>query len=318
MEKIFEEKCEQLRRCIEKQLTPLITNDYVLWELPYYENIGDLLIWKGELSLLKQLPYKKLNSCSLFTYKYKEFSSKTIILLNGGGNFGDIWRVNQDFRLRIVREYPNNPIIIFPQTVWYNNLDTMKRDAEIMSRHKNLTICARDKKSYELLKTHFSANKILLVPDMAFCLLPEWIHRFQSKCNHKVLFLKRKDKELNKSYSSLPLEKDEVNISDWPTFEKKHIVQKLGNGLLFLSYYFPKIFSKVSDGYFRFILMPYFIKLGLRFVSSYKYVYTTRLHVAISCVLLGKPFTLLDNSYGKNRSFYDTWLADIDDVKLMK
>ena len=87
---------------------------------------------------------------------------------------------------------------------------------------------------------------------------------------------------------------------------------------MFLSYYFPKIFSKVSDGYFRFILMPYFIKLGLRFVSSYKYVYTTRLHVAISCVLLGKPFMLLDNSYGKNRSFYDTWLADIDDVKLMK
>lgn len=81
---IFEEKCERLRRCIEKQLIPLINNDYVLWELPYYENIGDLLIWKGELFLLKQLPYKKLNSCSLFTYKYKEFSSKTIILLNGG------------------------------------------------------------------------------------------------------------------------------------------------------------------------------------------------------------------------------------------
>lgn len=292
MEKIFEEKCEQLRRCIEKQLIPLINNDYVLYDLPYHENIGDLLIWKGELAFLWQLPYKQLGLCSFFTYKHKYLSSETIILMHGGGNLGDIWRKSQDFRLQIVKEYPNNPIIIFPQTVWYNDLDTMKRDAEIMSRHKNLTICARDRKSFELLQTYFSANKILLVPDMAFCLSPKWIHRFQAKSNHKILFLKRKDKELNKSYSSLPLVKDEVNVSDWPTFEKKHIVQKLGNGLLFLSYYFPKIFSKVSDGYFRFILMPYFIKLGLRFVSSYKYVYTTRLHVAISCVLLGKPFTL--------------------------
>lgn len=103
MEKIFEEKCEQLRRCIEKQLIPLINNDYVLYDLPYHENIGDLLIWKGELAFLWQLPYKQLWLCSFFTYKHKYLSSETIILMHGGGNLGDIWRKSQDFRLQIVK-----------------------------------------------------------------------------------------------------------------------------------------------------------------------------------------------------------------------
>ena len=48
-----EEKIWELRQIIEEQLTPLINNDYVLYDLPYYSNIGDLLIWEGELSFLK-------------------------------------------------------------------------------------------------------------------------------------------------------------------------------------------------------------------------------------------------------------------------
>ena len=231
----------------------------------------------------------------------------------GGGNFGDIWRRPQEFRLQIVKEYPDNPIIIFPQTVWYNDLNKMRHDAEIMAQHKNLTICVRDRKSYELLQNYFSANKILLVPDMAFCLPSEWISKFRMKCSRNILFLKRKDKELNPLFSDLPLENGKVDVSDWPTFERRNILCRIGEKML----YNPR-YRKMADWYYRFIVMPTLVRQGLRFVSSYKYVYTTRLHVAISCVLLGKPFTLLDNSYGKNSSFYDTWLADMDDVKLMK
>lgn len=34
------------------------------------------------------------------------------------------------------------------------------------------------------------------------------------------------------------------------------------------------------------------------------------------CVSLGKPFTLIDNSYGKNLNLYKAWLSDIDTIKL--
>ena len=39
-----EEKTWELRQIIEEQLTPLINNDYVLYDLPYHSNIGLSLI----------------------------------------------------------------------------------------------------------------------------------------------------------------------------------------------------------------------------------------------------------------------------------
>lgn len=50
------------------------------------------------------------------------------------------------------------------------------------------------------------------------------------------------------------------------------------------------------------------------FVNSYNYIYTTRLHIAILATLLEKPCTFIDNNYGKNSGFYQTWLNDIDDI----
>ena len=79
---------------------------------------------------------------------------------------------------------PNNKIIFLPQTVWFEHEENMKKCAEILSRHKNLVICARDKVSYEILKKNFS-NEILLVPDMALTAA----EYFAVDKNEKVLVL---------------------------------------------------------------------------------------------------------------------------------
>ena len=43
----FSGKVAFLRDLIVNTLTPLISDSYVLWDLPYYTNIGDILIWEG-------------------------------------------------------------------------------------------------------------------------------------------------------------------------------------------------------------------------------------------------------------------------------
>ena len=45
---------EDLRKIIDTNLLPIIGKRVVLLEVPYYLNIGDLLIWKGELEFLKR------------------------------------------------------------------------------------------------------------------------------------------------------------------------------------------------------------------------------------------------------------------------
>ena len=305
-----EEKIKLLSCEIYSKLTPLINSDYVLYDLPYHNNVGDLLIWQGELAFLKKFPYRLLDYCSRFTYRNNDLPPSATILLHGGGNFGDIWRSAQDFRLRIIDKYPQNPIVVFPQTIFYEIINTLKNDAILMGKHKNLTICARDYVSYELLKKNFS-NNILLVPDMAFCIPPVELKKYQVEVKDKTLFLKRSDHEL-KDINYVFQPNYPVIVSDWPAMEHQDIMQ-------FIMIVFLKLrMSSITDSYSTYIYRDQLIKQGVRFVSQFNEIYTTRLHVAILSVLLGKPFYFFDNSYGKNKTFYETWLSDVEGINFIE
>lgn len=301
-------KIEYFKTIIREKLTPLIDNDYYLVDAPFYHNIGDLLIWEGESEFLKTIPHRCLGISTMITYNKNSIrNDDTIILLQGGGNFGDIWRGFQEFRLKIINEYPNNKIIIFPQTIYYNDKKQLIEDAKIMERHKNLTICARDLKSYSLLKEHFK-NNILLIPDMAFFISHNFINRYIVEEQNKCLYLKRNDRE-NKNNSLKINSQYPVTTSDWPTMENRDLTQ-IGLRVI-------RIFkcNKLINWYLCNIYKNNLIKKGIAFISGFKEIYTTRLHVAILSILLNKEFNFLDNIYGKNRNFYDTWLSDINKIK---
>lgn len=311
----FEEKIKQLRGKIEDVLLPLIDSDYVLWDCPYHNNIGDILIWQGEIEFLQKVKHRSLDYASKDTCWFPKLSEDVVILLHGGGNFGDVWREPQDFRLKVVQAYPNNRIIIFPQTVYYHDNILMQHDVQVMAGHDNLVICARDQRSYEFLKKHFS-NTILLLPDMAFCI--STIHR--KKCNSisekKSLYLKRSDKEFGSSAVDLPTDLD---VHDWPTFEKKYFVVRVLNGLLRIkSYCNMRILNTMLNCWAYKRLRRDLIYIGICFLSQYDKVYTTRLHVLISSILLGIECCVMDNSYGKNSSFCQTWLKDLQGLDLLE
>jgi pyruvyl transferase EpsO len=289
-------------------------------DLPYHANIGDTLIWEGEIQFIKQYlqKYKLLYACSQWTCTYPNIGNDTIILLHGGGNFGDVWRSSQQFKLEIISKYPDNKIIIFPQTVWYDNKETLEEDAFSFSRHKHLTICARDKKSYEILKKYFYTNSILLVPDMAFCIPDGDLKSFLVKRKNKTLFLRRTDKELSIiiNYSDYISER-EIDIHDWPSMERCRASYFLLRCFLWAGRKIPVIFPKLADMYASIFFKSAMIKTGVRFLSNYDKIYTTRLHGAILCCLLESPCILFDNSYGKNSNFFETWLSDVKGIQFI-
>ena len=59
------------------------------------------------------------------------------------------------------------------------------------------------------------------------------------------------------------------------------------------------------------------IKLGISFINEYNIIYATRLHSAILALILGKRVVMIDNSYGKNSCFYNTWLKDAENIELV-
>ena len=308
-------KIAELKECINNKLAPLIDDDYVLLDVPYYTNIGDTLIWEGTKHFLKDIPHKCLYTASVETYKYRPLPAGTVILMQGGGNFGDLWRRHQDLRLEVIKAYPNNKIIVLPQTVFYKDDAVLQEDAKIFNSHKNLHICTRDTVSFEYLKQSLTCN-LLLVPDMAFYITDKLLKRYSKKVGDRALLLKRNDTEFNEYDfgSYITEESTMLDTCDWPTMEQQFKAKMYLDKLI----WHKETLGILPDIYADWIFRPFQVKKGVEFVSQYKKVYTTRLHVAILSLLLNKEIIFFDNSYGKNSSFYDTWLKDVENITFIR
>lgn len=314
-----------IREKIYQSLDPLIKQGYCLLDVPDHNNIGDHLIYQGELEYLKRLPYSMLYAANETYTRYDKIPDGCTILLQGGGNFGDLWRWFQNYRLAIVKRFPRNKIIILPQTVYYKDSKVLVEDAKILNAHPDLTICVRDITSFEVLKKHCASNTILLVPDMAFCLdLDNYASKAQTQ---KALIFERRDQEMSGNYKleqvkSLISQDKAVDVEDWPSYPKtktlaglqdllykanRTISRKLKNtGLI------HDCFGLNSDS-----LSERYLQQGIAFINQYDEVYTTRLHGFILSVLLGKTVYLIDNSYGKNSTFYNAWMKDFNNTHLL-
>ena len=315
----YGETINVLRENIKSTLTPLINNDYILLDLPHYSNIGDTLIWEGTKEYLETLPYKCLYYASKDSFVYRKLPKNVVILLQGGGNFGDLYRLHSEFRKKIIELYPDNKVIILPQTAFYEDRQKLIIDAEFYSQHKNVTICAREQYTYDLLKKHFK-NEILLMPDMAFFIN---LKKYKlGKETGKVLYLKRIDKEFSKNDEKIEIPKN-AEIHDWPTYEhsfhKEKIVETLYckfRRLLSILRFPNRIIAKLNDWKRNYFYRRFYVQLGIDFLSPYSLIFTTRLHVMILSVLLHKKLHLINNTSGKVINFYNTWLTDIDDIEV--
>lgn len=313
------EKIIELKKIIIKELDSIIDRDYVFLDLPYHPNIGDTLIAMAAKNYLNRLKYKCLYYSSEFTFDDRFINSDTLIIFNGGGNFGDLWYNYTEFRNRIIKKYSNNHILILPQSTMYLEESNIKKDVEVYSTCSHITICARDNQSYDFLKHHYDNCNIILVPDMAFFTNHEYI-RPNNKTG-KTLFLKRNDKEWNDNamYSIVPRE---AEVHDWPTLERTTFPYWILYRIMNVNNHIIKRFNiklawKIEDFYWQKILHPYNLRVGVRFINNYDIIYTTRLHVAIIGVLLGKKIYFFDNSYHKNSALYFTWLKDVDNIQLV-
>lgn len=316
------ERLDELKNVLARSLSNIICNDYIFLDLPYYSNIGDSMIWKGTEEFLATLPYRCIYRASIETYLPPDIDKHVTILLHGGGNFGDLWRRHTEFVLKVVGQFPNNKIVILPQTVHYQDQAVMMEDAFQLGFHSQLTICARDAVTKELLEKYFK-NHVLLVPDMALFLSPKYTLGGKIKEKNKSLLILRKDKEIRcfNEFESLRKQKN-TDKRDWPGMEQKLICTKILSKLLKLNKKFKNkkivhYLSKVIDWYALKIHMPRLYKIGLNFIYKYEKIYSTRLHGAIMGVLLSKKVTVFDNSYGKNKNFYNTWLKNFNDTVLI-
>jgi len=310
------------QKSLQETLNRLIDNDYILIGLPNHGNVGDSLIWQATLDILS---HKCLHEFHYSDYKKPSIGDNVIIVIHGGGDFGDVWIEEQQLRHRVMEDFPNHKIVQLPQSVYFQDDTFLQKDIERFANHKGeITICLRDQYSYDFITTHYKNCRAHLLPDMAFALQVKPCRADHEK---NVLLVKRHDKESPKSYDGLELA--DCDISDWPTINEplvsmkfaefcSRLINKVGLILHLREDYYLRLSQWVSRLLWHYIIKRQIIKSGVSFLSPYRVIYATRLHAGILAYMLGKDVVLIDNPNHKLKNFYDTWFKDVSSVKLIE
>ena len=314
MDKILISLKQELKKIVEL----INKEDAFYFDYPMHLNVGDLLIYAGTEAFFKEYNINiRLRRC-LQTFDINEvkknITKNTTIICHGGGNLGDLYPLLQKLREELVINFPNNRIILLPQTGYFSNQNEMKKSAAIFSAHKDCHLFARDLPTLELLK-NFS-DKVILCPDMAHQLYGEFPlkNKVESIEKNKLYFLRKDieasqlEKNIESTLSASAVVKDWDDIVTSNDIMYARIYSKLAriSNISHLSIFKDKI----NDLWYKHTLN--IIERARNEFMKYDLVVTSRLHGHIFSCLLGIPNQVCDNSYGKNLGYYNQWTKDID------
>jgi pyruvyl transferase EpsI len=210
-------------------------------------------------------------------YIYKD----DVIFLHGGGNFGDLYPMEEINRQNIVKSFKNT-IISFPQTVYFERKLSnyiLKRAIKYYNSHKNIYIMCRDNLSLQFLKENLYNCYSFLMPDMV--LYYGNISSAPYKKNGKVLFCLRND--IEKSFSmqarnnitSFLDKKYHIEYFDTDNLSGIEVLDK-GNAV-----------QNIFDSF-----------------QEYEFIVTDRYHGAIFSYITSTPCIIFGNSYKKIEEGY--------------
>lgn len=273
----------------------------IIMGIPHHGNIGDNAIAIAEEELIKKffpqyelymMQEKYLDICVKKVRKI--IKDQDIIMLHGGGNIGDTYERPEKGRREVIKTFPNNKIIIFPQTAYFSDTiegqKQLEKSKEIYNNHKNLIIFAREEKSYEFMKKNFYNCKIYLTPDMVMTL-----NKSIDLDRKGALLLFRTDKEKTLENESIKKIKEIVKTK----FEKYTISDmNLGSGIVNIG---GKKREKILDNKFK------------QFQTS-QIVITDRLHGMIFAAITETPCVVFGNFNHKITESYK-WLENLEYIR---
>ncbi len=285
-----------------------------LIDFPQYSNVGDSAIWLGEIAYLKQRQCQIRYVCDCTNYNPKALASiigTGIILLQGGGNFGDLYPRHQKLRECVLNDFPNNRIIQLPQSIFFSDLENLALTQKFLSAHQDFHFVVRDKPSFSFAQKHF-INPLYLCPDMAMMLdLKPLKNRSKST---DVVILSRSDNEKATSFDlseSLPFK---YHVTDWldEPIPKLQILYDWTHLRLGWGSKVPRILLNQLNLYAANAMAKERLDRGLNILGEGNFVITDRLHALILSWLGKTPVSFVDNNYGKLSNYIDAWLSDSD------
>lgn len=115
-----------------------------------------------------------------------------MVMLHSGYHMTDLYMRQELLNRFVVKSFHDRPILAFPQTIFYQKEEELKKAEEIYNSHPNLIVMCRDEVSYSFARHHFSKCKLLLMPDIVTSMIGKYDF---CKKRDGILLCKRNDKE---------------------------------------------------------------------------------------------------------------------------
>ncbi len=276
-------------------------NRFILLNSPEHGNLGDHAISLSEIQFFKKYKLNYVELSGRFCRKFfnvirKNIITNDIICITGGGFLGSLWKKEDLFVQEVIKSFPKNRIIIFPQTLYFENNDEyLNNFVKVYECHKNIVFLHREEQSLMCAERIFGKSeniKNILMPDMV--LLYDW----KAKKNHavkdkKILFCFRSDKEAHMSIQT-----------------KKEIEE-----ICLKSGYKVDNISTVTNYSIPFSSRKKELNKLLKKMRNASLVITDRLHGMLLSYVAGTPCIALDNVSGKVQNVWKAWLQETNFIK---
>jgi pyruvyl transferase EpsO len=297
-------------------------------DAPNQRNVGDSLIWEGELTYLRSLGLKIAYVSDLRGYDAedvrKHLSPGAVILLHGGGNFGDLWLGHQQLRERIVDELNDFRIVQLPQSILFRDEALAARANEVLSRHPDFRLLIRDSLSMQRAAAQLPALTAQFCPDMALGFEP--MGSQSSKKSLDILIIARDDHEAASGLSGIDataLSPLTIEVTDWWKHAEEPARWRRARSVARLHSLLIRARRKARRVTRLPLPMPHVRQKRLRqaievinrtnveyamlLYSRANGLVVDRLHAHVLAALLGIEHVILDNNYRKLGAVYDDY-----------
>lgn len=260
--------------------------------IPEHSNLGDLAQYYCIKNFLKKY-YSEYVVIEVFTRNYldnsfglRDYLKSTIkkddlIFFQSGYCTQDIGGREDYMHQAVITDFPDNQLVMLPQTVFFNSIERELQASRIYDAHKKLYFFARDVVSYEIAKKMFPHIPVECYPDIVTTLIGHYEYSFK---RNGVLFCIRNDSE--KYYSENEIKtlidylsgKEKCDRVDTTIHEEPDVIR---NNL-----------KKYIEGYFE------------KF-AHYKLIITDRYHGTIFSLISNTPVIVIQTKDHKVKTGVD-------------
>lgn len=284
-----------------------------LVNFPNHANAGDDAVWLGAEAVLARLGRPVRYRASWGAYHpdaLRAAHPEGPILVNGGGNLGDVYARQQGVRERLLVDFPDRAVLQLPQSIWFRDDARRAAFAGLVADHGRFTLLVRDRPSLEAASA-LGAARVELCPDLALGLPP--VPR-PAPVTVDVVWCGRHDPEA--TVDQRPPTDAEVSVVDWGqpipgepppprSVRWRQRVDRWGTDWIG-SHPRQRLAPRVvGAGYDT--LARHWVDRGLALLAPGRVVVTERLHAHVFCLWMGIPHVTLETANGKIGALVDAW-----------